>query len=123
LGEFDRAVPIARRLQALEKTNQIAGLVLLAASIKAQDWPGVQAALDAGVSVGGTLDELIRGWALFGQGEQDAAIAVFDAMGDAGDAGQISAYNRAVAHALAGDFEHAAEVLSGGGDGARPSFC
>ena len=113
LGAFDQAVPIARRLHALEDGNKIAGLVLLAASIKAEDWPGVEAALQDKVSIGGSLDDLIGGWALFGQGDREAAFKVFKKLGKAGETGQIALYNLAIAHALAGGFKAAAEILSG----------
>ena len=41
LGQIDAAVPVARRLAALEDRNQVAGLVLLADAMQREDWDSV----------------------------------------------------------------------------------
>lgn len=117
LGQFEQAVPVARRLQGLTDNNQIAGLALLANAIQAKDWEAVQAALEAGTTIGEVLDNLVRGWALVGLGQAPEALQTFATMDRGGDPGQFATYHRALALAYTGDYEGAAELFSGATEG------
>jgi len=121
LGQIDQALPIARRLHALDTQNQIAGMVLLAGDIRAERWDGVLATLDQGISIGVAIDELIRAWAHFGRGDQQKALETLAAIEDGADPGNFAAYQRALMLALAGEYAQAAEILSGGGNGGSTS--
>ncbi len=118
LGEFGEAVPVARRLQGLSHDNQIAGLVLLADAIRAENWAKVLAALDDGTTIGGLLDLVIRGWAQVGSGKVTQGLKTFASLEDEQDPGRFSLYHSGLAMALAGDFEGAVKVFSGEAGGA-----
>lgn len=113
LGEVEAAVPVTRRLAALEADNQIAGLVLLAESIREEDWESVGAQLDSGVSVGVLMDDLVRAWSEIGAGRMNEAVALFDGLIDGGPAGKPALIQKALALALVGDYEGAAEIFGG----------
>ncbi len=113
LGQIDAAVPVARRLSDLEDSNQIAGLVLLAEAIREEDWDSVDAYLDNGVSVGILMDDMVRAWSAIGAGQMSEALALFDTLIDGGPAGKPALLQKALALALVGDYEGAAEIFSG----------
>ncbi len=113
LGQFDQAIPIAQRLLALEAQNQIAGLVLLAGDMRAGRWDNVSKLLDQGISVGVAIDDLIRAWAQFGQGDLRQALETLRAAEKTGDPGQFSPYHQALMLAMSGDFQAAADILLG----------
>ncbi len=112
LGDIDPAVPVARRLMQLDPGNQIAGLVLLSGAMQAENWALVLEMLDGGVSVGGLMDQMIRAWAHMGAGRMSQSLALLDEL--AGDEGSRSfaMYHKAMALALVGDFETAADILT-----------
>ncbi len=113
LGQIDAAVPVARRLAAIEDSNQIAGLVLLAEAIREEDWDSVGARLEAGVSVGILMDDMVRAWSAIGGGQMSDAVALFDALIDSGPGGRPALIQKALALALVGDYEGAAEIFGG----------
>lgn len=112
LGQIQNSVPVARRLAGIEAENQIAGLVLMADAMRGEDWTTVLAQLDRGVSVGGVLDDMIRAWALIGEGRMSVAVDLFDEL-SAGGAGDAALIQKALALALVGDYEGAARIFSG----------
>ncbi len=118
LGQFELALPVARRLQGLSPDNQIAGLVLLVSTIKTENWDGVQASLDNGNSVGGALDLVIRAWAQIGAGRIAEGLETFAGADPSQDPGQFASYHHALAMALTGDYAGAAKILSGEAGGA-----
>lgn len=113
LGDLDSAVEVSRQLVETGSTGQLGGLVLIGADARDGDWDGVLAALDDGLTVGPLFDGLVRAWALVGSGDMSAALATFDEV--AGNAGvaAFGLYHKALALASVGDFESAAEILSG----------
>ena len=113
LGEIEAAIPPARHLSEIDGGNQIAGLVLLADAIRAEDWGAVDAFLEGGVTVGGLMDEMVRAWSAVGAGQMNEAIERFDALIEDGPAGQPALLQKALALALVGDYEGAAEILGG----------
>ncbi len=113
LGKFKEAVPVARRLQGLAADNQIAGLVLLADAIVAEDWASILAALDKGTTIGGTLDIVIRGWAEVGLGNVAEGLETFASLEKLRNPGQFASYHSGLARALTGDFDGAAKIFSG----------
>ena len=113
LGQIDAAVPVARRLAVIEDSNQIAGLVLLAEAIREEDWDNVGGRLDAGVSVGSLMDDMVRAWSAIGAGQMSDAVALFDKLIASGPAGRPALIQKALALALVGDYEGAAEIFGG----------
>ncbi|MCI2399561.1 tetratricopeptide repeat protein [Aliiroseovarius subalbicans] len=113
LGDFDTALPVARRMVQLMPDSQVAGLVLLADAVKREDWARVQELQAGGTSVGGLMDDMIAVWSQFGVGQVDKAFDAFEALGDEPGTGGMARYHQAMAYAMAGDHENAARLFSG----------
>ncbi|MEM1431140.1 MAG: tetratricopeptide repeat protein [Pseudomonadota bacterium] len=113
LGKLARAVPIARQLRETGADSQIANLALLADQVSREDWDAVLADLDAGMSVGPLVDGLIQAWAEFGSGDAQAAADAFDIVAEQNGLGAFGLYHKALALAVAGDFDAAHEILAG----------
>lgn len=113
LGDIEGGVPIARRLDQVDDGNDVAALVLIAEDMAKGNWEAVDAAIDAGFSIGGFLDPLISAWSAIGQGKMSAAIEIFDEIAENEPARQASLFQKALALAYVGDFEGAAEILGG----------
>lgn len=113
LGEVDAAVPVARRLADLEEGNQVAGLVLLAEAIREEDWESVENHFEGGASVGVLMDDMVRAWSAIGAGKMSEAVARFDDLIDKGPGGRPALLQKALALALVGDYESAAEIFGG----------
>ena len=112
LGQVEKAVPIARRLQQLDAENQVANLILLADRMKAGRFEDVLSDLQAGLSVGPLVDTLMTAWAEYGAGRMSDALAAFDAAGEQQGVGTFAQYHKALALAAVGDFEGAAAIFS-----------
>ncbi len=115
LGEIEKAVPIARAMQGLGYNSQMANMVLMGAELKAENYDGVISGLDGPQGVGPLVDGLVRGWGLMGMGKVDEAIAAFDEATATTGLAAFGLYHKALALALAGDFEAAEVVFSGKG--------
>lgn len=118
LGDFERALPVARELRAAGHRSQLAAIVFLVDAAGRRDYLRVGQSLGAGGEVGPLVDALVTAWSEVGLGRMSEAIAAFDALAaEAGMAG-FAAYHKALALAVVGDFEGAAALLSG--DAAGP---
>ncbi|WP_373355172.1 tetratricopeptide repeat protein [Pseudoroseicyclus sp. CXY001] len=113
LGAFDRALPLAERV---EPGTGLPALVRTVALAETGDWGEILTRLDAGLTIAPLPDALTRAWALVGAGRMREALAAFDAMaadraGDEGRAG-FALYNKALALAMAGDLEGAEAIFT-----------
>jgi tetratricopeptide (TPR) repeat protein len=117
LGDFDRALPIARRLAETDTPSQISGIVQSVMLAKAEDWDGLMGLLDEGEVVSGLVDGLSRGWVLMGKGQVEQALAAFDALIASDGLKPFGLYHKALALASVGDFEGADDIFSGRADG------
>ncbi|WP_093151381.1 tetratricopeptide repeat protein [Aliiruegeria lutimaris] len=113
IGEIEKAVPIARRMQSLGYQSQMANMVLMGHELKAKNFDGVISGLDGPLTVGPLVDGLVRGWGLMGLGKVDEAIAAFDEAAETTGLAAFGLYHKALALALAGDFEAADNVFGG----------
>ncbi|MEJ2029741.1 MAG: tetratricopeptide repeat protein [Maritimibacter sp.] len=113
LGQIDEAVPLADRLSELDEEHQLAGLVHLANALKREDWQAASAALDKGQALGGLTDQLVRAWVAVGDGKMSRAIELFDTLSAGGNGGMVL-LQKAMALAMVGDYEGAADLLGGG---------
>ena len=111
LGEFKRAAEVARKLISEGGQSQIANLALVATAAKAGEWSDILEDLEAGISVGPLFDELLRAWALLGDGETEASLAAFDSVAAEPGLRAFGLYHKALALASLGRFEEAAAVL------------
>lgn len=111
-GEVGAAAPLAAGLAGVDWRSQLGNMVRIATAAQADDWAGVIAELDAGRRVSPLSDALTRAWALVGTGDMAAALAAFDATIAAPGMRSFGLYHKALALALAGDFEGADAILS-----------
>lgn len=113
LGDLSNAVPIARRMAELSPDNELGQIVLLGDELGREDWAAAEERLSGEFSVGGLMDPLILAWAAIGEGRMSRALEIFDELSKDEMARQVSAFQKAQALAYVGDFEGAAEILSG----------
>ncbi|MGR3542138.1 MAG: tetratricopeptide repeat protein [Hasllibacter sp.] len=119
-GRVDRAIETARTLAASGARSQIADMILLAALAEAGDWEGILAMQAEGRSVGPLVDGLAAGWAAFGTGDLDGALAAFDRTAGRDGLRLFGRLHRAYALAAAGRHLEAEEVFAGRADDGRP---
>ncbi len=114
LGQLDDAVPVARRLVSVAPDNQIAGMVLLADALASEDWDAADKLFAGGLNLGGLMNDMIQAWSAIGQGRMSRAIELFDALAAAEGSAEAALFQKAMALALVGDYEGAADILGGG---------
>ena len=112
LGELDRATPIAGQAISDRVESQLANMVTMASAAQAGDWAGLLAGLDAGQSIGQRVDDLSRGWALLGMGEEEAALAAFDAATELPGSRGFGTYHKAMALGVMGRLQEADALLT-----------
>lgn len=112
MGSFERAQPLAARLAVDGADSQIGQMVLMANAGVAGDWARLEGTLDAGRMVSPLIDGLARGWALVAQGQDDAALAAFDALIADPDMMRFGLYHKALALMVTGDLRGADALLS-----------
>ncbi|MDF0601032.1 tetratricopeptide repeat protein [Psychromarinibacter sp. C21-152] len=113
LGDVDKASAVARRLTSLGVTSQIANMALVANQLKNEQFEQVLDDFEAGLSIGEAMDPLIRAWSQIGAGRMSAALETFDALAAEEGMELFGLYHKSLALATVGDFESAAEIMSG----------
>ena len=113
LGDIDRAVPLARRMNEVGAPSQISSMVLLGDAARRGAWDRVIEDIDAGQTVGPLFDGLARAWAELGAGQMSTAATGFDEVISNNGVEAFGLYHKALALASVGDFESAAEIFSG----------
>lgn len=113
LKDFNAAVPIAREMTKNDVKSQIADLVIMADALKKHTYQTALDDLDAGRTVGPLVDGLVRAWSELAQGNMDGALAAFDAAAEETGLQAFGLYHKALAFAVAGNFEAADEIFSG----------
>ncbi|MEM1361884.1 MAG: tetratricopeptide repeat protein [Pseudomonadota bacterium] len=117
MGWIDRAVPVARRLQGTVAQSQVAEMVLVAGEIAEERYEDIIAAYADGRNAGPLIDGLVQAWSHIGKGDADAAFEAFDAVAAEKGLHSFAYYHKALAHAMAGDYEGAEALLSGEAQG------
>jgi tetratricopeptide (TPR) repeat protein len=112
LGEIDRAVVVAQAMADLEIPNQVAHLVLQAATANAQDWDHIFEALEEGRSISPLIDGLAQAWAHLGNGDMGKASTAFDRVIATDGLVVYGMTHKAYALASVGDFEGAEAVFT-----------
>ncbi|WP_089230608.1 tetratricopeptide repeat protein [Tropicimonas sediminicola] len=113
LGRIDAAVTIARQMRELGLDSQMASMVLMAELLGDARYRDVIDGVSDELSVGPLVDGLVKAWSLMGEGEAEAAMAEFDAAAETTGLDAFALYHKALALALAGDFEKAEVIFSG----------
>ena len=117
LGDIDRAVPIARKIENDDLLSQVAFMTLLADEIKRRDYEAVLKRFEADKGVGVLADGLIAAWIHIGMGDMGAALEKFDEVADERGLRSFAVYHKGLALASVGDFEAAEQIFAGKSDG------
>ncbi len=117
LGDLNRAVAIARRMESVGAPTQIASIALLSDRFQKGEFDGLLADLDAAPRIGPMVDTLLRAWAEIGAGRMSEALTAFDEVISTEGLEAFGLYHKALALALVGDLEGADEILSGRAQG------
>jgi len=117
LNEVDRAVAVARKMEAEGAQSSIAQIPLVVAAARDEDWPALIERIDTGRGAGDLADGMIAAWAELGRGDMSAALERIDTMADEQGLRNFALYHKALALAVVGDFEAADRVFSGESDG------
>jgi len=112
-GSVDEALRIATQMHASGNQSQLADLVKLAHDIKVGDFNAAAQLFAGGARFSPLLDGLVQGWIAVGQGNMTGALARFDKMGSNKTMKIFSNFHKALALALAGDFEAAEKIMEG----------
>lgn len=116
LGQLDKALPIARKIEADGLKSQVAHMVLIADEVAREDYDALLARIEADAGIGMLADGLIAAWAYRGKGDMDKALAQFDAMAEERGLRSFSLYHKALALASVGDYESAEAIFAGADD-------
>lgn len=113
LGEIGLAAEVAQHIKAKGQTSQLADMALLADEAQREDYVAIVKGAEEGRKAGALIDELSLAWAIFGEGRMSDALAAFDKVSETQGGEAFGLYHKAMALALAGDFERADAILSG----------
>ncbi|SEK66387.1 Tetratricopeptide repeat-containing protein [Roseovarius azorensis] len=117
LGQLDRAVSVARKIEADGLESQVARMALVAQEARDAEWDALMARVQDGRGAGALADGLLAAWASLGKGDMTAALEHFDAVAEERGLRSFAIYHKALALASVGDFEGADKVFSGEADG------
>lgn len=112
LGALDRALPIARNMEAEGLQSQAASMVLAAAEARSGDFDALLLRLAEQRGTGPLVDGLTTAWAQMGKGDVSTALATFDRLATTDGLGPFASYHKALALAMVGDFEGAEALFA-----------
>ncbi len=113
LGQIDRAMPIARKMNADGHTSQLAQMAITTGLVEDGNFGDLVESLSDG-GVGPLVDGLMTAWAHIGRGAMSEALAAFDTVAEEPGLGGFAAYHKALALASVGDFEGAYAIFAEG---------
>lgn len=113
LGQADRAVPIARRMDQGGFDSQVSSMVMAAEAMKRGAFDDLLADFEAGRSIGPLVDSLLKAWSLYGDGRMSEALDMFDDTAKDKGLEAFGTYHKALALAAVGDYEGAEALFSG----------
>ena len=112
LGQFDKALPLANQLAKMGDDFQTGAIVRVEEMVRKGDFKDIAAQIDAGkIKVAPLTDGLIKAWAQIGAGDMNAGLATLDKQTKSPGSKAFATYHKALALALAGDYESAAKLL------------
>ncbi|WP_412504441.1 tetratricopeptide repeat protein [Roseovarius sp. SYSU LYC5161] len=117
LGQFDKAFPVARKMEAAGLKSQLPHMALIAQEVRDEAYDAIMARLEDGRGIGDLADGLLASWAELGRGDMAAALAGFDAVAEQRGLRGFAIYHKALALASVGDFEGADAIFSEQSDG------
>lgn len=111
-GNFPEAAKTAQRLLDLGDKSQISALALLTEAAGRKDYDRVTQLIKDGHGGGALMNELLLAWAQAGSGQVTEAVEAFDKIAKNRDFALFGTYHKALALAMAGDFEGADTALN-----------
>ena len=117
LGQFDRAIPVAHKMEADDLKSQISHMVLIAESAAQEDYDALLTRIEDERGMGPLADGLIAAWSYLGKGDMRTALEKFDEVADQRGLRSFALYHKALALASVGDFEGAEAIFSDGDEG------
>ena len=117
LGQIDRAIAVARKIEADDLRSQVAQITLIAEETRNEDWDALIERVEDMRGAGDLADGLLTAWAQLGAGDVTEALAQFDAVAEERGLRSFAFYHKALALASVGDFEGADQVFSGDDNG------
>ncbi len=112
LGEVERASDLASELEGLKAGNQNTLLAHMAGAAQRGDFGEIIEIQSLEATAGSMQDDLLAGWALVGLGQMNDGIARFDKVAAMQGLAGFGLYHKAIALALAGDYDGAATALA-----------
>jgi tetratricopeptide (TPR) repeat protein len=117
-GAFEPAARLAAQAATTGELTQVGALILQADAFMRGAYPAVLGALDDGLRTGPLTDAMAVAWANLGQGSMSDTLAAFDsAVAERAELAPFALYQKALALALVGDMEGAADLLTGESEG------
>jgi tetratricopeptide (TPR) repeat protein len=117
-GEMDSAIKLSKEIVKLEFGSQLSDLIIFASHVQNQEYKSAEDVLSKTKDqLSPLLHDLLLGWVLVGQGDMSIASAQFDSMKKPNALQVLGQYHKALAIAMAGDFELADKIFQNEGDG------
>ncbi len=117
LGETNNAIDMAKQLTTLKFGSQLSDLVLLVSDVKNQKYDAALNILaESNDRLSPLLRGLLKGWVLVASGDMSAAVKHFDSLKKPDALRLFAQYHKALAVAMAGDFELANKIIEGDGE-------
>lgn len=118
-GDMDGAIKLAKEIVTLDFSSQLSDLMILASHFEEQNFEQAQKLLESSKDrLSPLLHNLLVGWMHVGKGDMSAATAYFDSMKKPDALQVFGQYHKALAVAMAGDFELADKIMNGEGEDA-----
>ncbi|MDF1668496.1 MAG: tetratricopeptide repeat protein [Roseovarius sp.] len=117
LGHMERALPIARKIEADGLLSQVSHMVLIADEVSREAYDDLFNRIEENRGIGVLADGLIAAWAHRGKGQMDDALAQFDKVANERGLRSFAIYHKALALASVGDYDSAEAIFSGEVDG------
>ena len=117
LGQIDKALPVAQRIEAADLLSQVAHMVLIADEGRREAFDELLARIDRDRGVGELADGLLSAWAHMGKGDMKTALELFDEVATQRGLHSFALYHKALALASVGDFESAEMIFAGDAEG------
>lgn len=118
LGRVERALPLARQMEALGQNSQVAHMVITADLAATEDYAALLERESGTAGIGPWVDGLVKGWAHLGAGDVTSAVAEFDKLSQEPGIEGFVMYHKALALASVGDFEGAEAIFASDAAGA-----
>jgi len=112
LGRVERALPLARQMEALGQQSQVAHMAITANLANSGNYAELLTRESGTAGIGPWVDGLVKSWAHLGAGDRDAAMTLFDKLSQEPGIRGFVQYHKALAHASIGEFAEAEAIFA-----------